>query len=344
VRRIDGDIVGDDTAWVYRPYATGWAQDDLAWEYGAPVGALTLNDSSIEATLRPGSRAGEPAGITLQPAIEYFAIDNGVITVERGQGRIELDRMPGSRQIRLRGTIPLGGPAQTKRIAVDDPARFAAAAFYDALLRRGISVAGRAVAQHRFRTTATPSGERNPDAVVLAARISPPLADILQTLTKVSQNLYSETVLREVGRARRGNGSPEAGLAELHQFLTKADIRLDEYTWLDGSGLSRQNLVSPAAVTKLLVYMHNSPNRDLWKSLLPVAGEDGTLRYRFQEALLGQRVRAKTGTLAHVSALSGYAVREGADEVVFSILVNNHESPDSEIRSLIDKIVVAICQ
>ena len=165
--------------------------------------------------------------------------------------------------------------------------------------------------------------------VELARHTSAPLLEDLRITDKVSQNLHAELALRAVARARRGIGSFEAGREELKAFLGEAGIDAGAYALLDGSGLSRLDLVTPAAVVKLLRYMFDSPARDNWISLLPVARRDGTLSTRFGDSPAAGRVHAKTGTLEHVSALSGYVERTDGRWVAFSILVNNYLGPAS---------------
>jgi len=113
---------------------------------------------------------------------------------------------------------------------------------------------------------------------------------------------------------------------------------------MDGSGLSRGTLVSPAAITKLLAYMYKSSNRDLWMSLLPIAGVDGTLATRFPDHPEAQAIRAKTGSLSHVRAMSGYADTTRYGPVAFSFLVNNFDAPTVEISRLLDQIGMALLE
>jgi D-alanyl-D-alanine carboxypeptidase/D-alanyl-D-alanine-endopeptidase (penicillin-binding protein 4) len=145
-----------------------------------------------------------------------------------------------------------------------------------------------------------------------------------------------------VGRARRNLGSREAGLDELRTFLTEAGVADTSYNIEDGSGLSRPNLVTPGAVVKLLRYMYQTPARDTWISFLPVAGRDGTLAARFDDTPAAGRIHAKTGTLAHVNALSGYAQRRDGSWVAFSILVNNSNQSSAAVRAVMDKICILI--
>jgi len=333
VKRIEGDIAGDDTLYPWHPYPPGWTIDDAVSDYGAPVSALSVYDNMIRIGLRPGAKAGELAHLTVTPPLEYYTIDNRVETTA-GAGSVRLTRAPGSRQILLSGKI---SGAVTESIAIDDPALFAAQALYEALTRRGIAINGSAVAHHRVGNE-----ERLPfDGVVLARRESPPLADLLQVVDKVSQNLHAEIMLREVGRARRGVATRTAGLDELRAFLAEQGIEGIHYDFSDGSGLSRLTMVAPIAQTKLLAKMYTSKYRETWLKLLPIAGVDGTLKKRFKGEKLP--VYAKTGSLSHVSALAGYAEHPKGMRA-FSILINQANYPAPEIRALIDKIVLAILE
>jgi D-alanyl-D-alanine carboxypeptidase/D-alanyl-D-alanine-endopeptidase (penicillin-binding protein 4) len=344
VKRIDGDIIGDDTWYLWQPYAVGWAIDDPQSDDGPPVSALSLNDNTITLTIRPGPAAGELAALSLNPPLEFYRIDNRVRTVAAGGPRVtHFDRIPGSLDAQLWGTIPLRDRGQDMLLGIEDPALYAAQALRKALSERGVAVTGSALAQHAFPddvadlTQAPPAPPAPmPAETELARRVSAPLLEDLRITAKASQNLHAEMALRAVARARRNLGSFEAGQEELKAFLTEIGVDPGAYHILDGSGLTRLNLVTPAAVVKLLRYMYDSPARDNWISLLPVGGQDGTLSSRFAEN--AGRVHAKTGSLSHVSALSGYVQRTDRSWVAFSILVNNYNSRASEVRSIMDRI------
>jgi len=337
IRVIEGDIVGDDTAYIWEPYPPDWAADDAVWDYGSPVGALTFNDNSIVLEITPGTRDGDAVSVSSRPALEYYVYDNRLRTTVNGKTDIKIERQPGSREVILRGTVRAGKETH-ESIAVDDPALFAATALQYALVEQGIVVHGRPVSRHRWM------GDPGPalPAVTIAQRISPPLIEILRVTAKISSNLWAELVLHEVGRARTGEGSREAGLSELAAFLKAAGIGEDGCTLTDGSGLSRLNLVTPAAVVRLLVFMNGSTAREPFRSLLPVGGVDGTLATRFGGARAAHDVQAKTGSLTHVNALSGYAKSSTYGDLAFSIFVNNTPAANSEVRSVIDKIGLAL--
>jgi len=179
---------------------------------------------------------------------------------------------------------------------------------------------------------------------MIAMRTSPPLGDILQVMDKVSQNLYAELMVREVGRAARRDGTEEAGLAEMAAFLTGMGASAGDWRLEDGSGLSRNAMVTPRLMTKLLARVYGSKNRELWMSLLPAGGEDGTLDRRLCCFSGGQGIHAKTGSLARGLALSGYAESKAHGALAFSILVNNFSAPPSAVRQWIDRIATALLE
>jgi D-alanyl-D-alanine carboxypeptidase/D-alanyl-D-alanine-endopeptidase (penicillin-binding protein 4) len=303
-------------------------------EYGAPVSALTLNDNTISLTIEPGAEPGDASRLSLSPAIEYYAIDNRIVTVEKGgEARIRISRVQNSRQVLLWGSIPAGHSAFGEDFPVDDPALFAAQALYDALARRGVAISGKAVARHRSvhdDYDPVPSEE-------LATRVSPPLVELLQVTDKTSQNLHAELMLREVGRAAHYMGTRESGAEEMAALFKEAGASTGDARVEDGSGLARNVMVTPRLMVRVLTYLYASKYRDAWISLFPIGGEDGTLKHR-----MTSEIHAKTGTLSRAIALSGYAESKTRGWLAFSIIVNSFSAPPSEVRQWIDKIALEL--
>jgi serine-type D-Ala-D-Ala carboxypeptidase/endopeptidase (penicillin-binding protein 4) len=342
ITRINGDIVGDDRWYVWEPFGAGWGIDDPLFEYGAPISALTLNDNAFTLHIRPGANEGDLAALELNPPVEYYTIDNRIRTTAGGERRIHYSRAPGSMTLELWGPISPQNKGEDLSLGIDDPARYAALAFRQLLQARGVVVTGNAVSRHFFPYEAADLKQAAPadadSGTILAKRISAPLIEDLRVTAKVSQNLHAELDLRAVGKARRNIGTVEAGLEELKAFLTEIGVPPNGYNINDGSGLARLNLVNPATVVHLLRYMYASPARENFLSILPIGGQDGTLNSRFSSPELAGRIHAKTGSLSHVSALSGYAQRRRGDWIAFSILVNNYNGPTGEVRAVMDKI------
>ena len=350
VKKVTGGVIGDDRRYVWQGHLPGWSIDDAMWGYGAPISALSFNDNAVILQVLPGRAVRERARVAFRPGIGYFELDNRLWTaaarmVPRG---LNLDRAPGTRQLALWGEISIHSRGRRLTVAVDDPALFAARAFHHVLVKTGVAIGRKAVSRHAsghefpsLKQVAERKTEIYPTE--LAALRSPPLAEAVKIVNKVSQNLHAEMLLREVGLRRRGIGSFQAGLGELERFLEKdVELRKQEFFLTDASGLSRRNLVSPEATVKLLKYMWRSENRTAFLESLPIAGEDGTLDWRFSRTPARGKIRAKTGTLSHVTAISGYAAAADERNLAFSIMVNNYGVQASYIRNLVDKICVAL--
>ncbi len=329
IRRINGDIVGDETRFPRDPYPIGWTIDDATADYGAAVSALTLHDNVQALTVSPWQ-------VRAQPAIEYFTIFNHLRT--GAESNVHVERVPGSRQLLLSGTLP-PDRMKVELIALDDPALFAATILKEELQKRGVRVDGAATV--RSRRSGEPQPE--PPAVTLYTRQSPPLVELLRVIDKISQNLWAELVLREVARVRTGEGTPQAAIREMTQFLASAGVDPECCFFQDASGLSRQTLLTPQAITRVLSLLYRSENREAWLSLLPIGGVDGSLSKRFDaDTENGKRIRAKTGSLAHVTSLSGYAFSRSQGDIAFSILFNNYNGSDAEAHAVLDRIALAL--
>jgi len=358
VKYVDGDIVADDSYFAFERYGEGWSQDDLVWADGAPVSALTINDNVIFVNILPADRPGEHAFVNIQPFSDYYRIDNRIITTPAGTVRkIYINREPGSTLLTLWGNMPLDDAGANEALAIEDPAQFAAALFRQLLETRGIAVYGEQRTRHTdlaslstFTVTALaparggdrPSRMLQSQPLVLASHDSKPLSEDLRVINKVSQNLHAEILLRLLGREKGTAGTVEGGLEVIHGFLNKAGISPDECVFYDGSGLSRENLVTPHAVVELLRYAAAQSWGDKFRDTLPVAGVDGSLSERFKELDLQGRVRGKTGSLGGVKTLSGYATTDSGEEVAFSILSNNLNLPAKRVTDAIDDVVLAI--
>jgi serine-type D-Ala-D-Ala carboxypeptidase/endopeptidase (penicillin-binding protein 4) len=318
VRHVQGNILGDDTEQDFDPIPNGWSADDGLFEYGAPVSALSFNDNIFSLTLNP-------QGLTLNPPVEYFTILDQVDRAPGDPRRIRIDRQPGSRTVQLTGRLNGNGRAYENDLAVDDPALYAALAFRQVLIEEGIRVDGTAQARH-----IKPTAE---ESIELARRESPPLPQVLQVVNKVSQNLHAELVLRAAQKKM-----------PFKDFITLAGIDPKDISLEDGSGMSRLNLISPKAVVQLLRFIEKQGQLDLFRDFLAIGAEDGTLRNRFDKSPKAKAIRAKTGTLSHVSALGGYAESKRYGTIAFQVVANNYNAPSQEVRTAIDRIALALVQ
>ncbi|HEX7892888.1 MAG TPA: D-alanyl-D-alanine carboxypeptidase/D-alanyl-D-alanine-endopeptidase, partial [Terriglobales bacterium] len=357
VKYIDGDIVADDSYFAFERYGEGWSQDDLVWPDGAPVSALTVNDNVVFVQILPGARAGDKAFVSVTPFADYYTIDNRLLTTPAGTGRkIYINREPGSTTLTLWGTMPMDDTGVNEGLSIEDPAEFAANMFRHLLEVRGVTIYGKDRTRHTdlaslstFRSIVIASSHGGDDGnyqtpagpLVLAENDSAPISEDIQVINKVSQNLHAEILLRLLGREKGTGGTVQAGLEVLRGFLNTAGISSDDYVFYDGSGLSRENLVTPHAIVELLQYAQTQPWGKEFRDSLPVAGVDGSLAERFKDLDPAAHIYAKTGSLGGVKTLSGYAITPKGEMLAFSILANNFSVPGKRVNEVIDSIITA---
>ncbi len=293
---------------------------------------------------RPGA-SSISAPIWAFPA--YYIVDNRALTVVGGKTHLSFDREPNTYLVRLTGTIAADAKPQDLRLGIDDPARYAAWQLKGMLEARGVKVTGTVGVRHRLLTPADDPAVRGgapaarpPQQPVLARITPPPLIEDLTRISKVSQNLHAELMLRRVSR-KVGSGSVADGLAAVRQLLTQAGMPRVDYDFSDGSGMSTYNRLAPRGVVILLRWVAAQPWGAAWRATLPIGGEEGTLGKRFRDTALGGKLFAKTGTLNASNALSGYMIANSGKTLTFSFYANDVPQ-DEGATQVMDKALVAI--
>jgi serine-type D-Ala-D-Ala carboxypeptidase/endopeptidase (penicillin-binding protein 4) len=354
LKQIDGDIIADDSYYPYDPYPPGWSVGDLYFTFGAPVSAIAFNDNSVTVDVSPGLRVGDPAVVAVEPAaaIDTFGHE---LTTGPADGKPEFGvvRQAGPEFLLLRGTIPLGHAPMKLDLAMPDPAETTALALKQIFEARGVRVSGTIRARHAPPPEIYPDAPvvlgpppvpRAPDTIVFAVHISPPLSEIVRVTNKVSQNLHAELLLRAVAHEKKGFGVTDAGIWVEQDFLKTVGVADGDVIFTDGSGLSRDDLVTPRAMVQLLRWDALQPWGADYISTFPIAGVDGTLETRLKDTVASGRIEAKTGALDHVRAISGFAATLHGERLIFSIFGNNNPQRGRDATVAADAIAVAMVE
>jgi len=336
VRRVTGDLVVDDSFFDDRFVHPDWPARQHWRQYYAPVSALSLQDNCVVVTVEPALAAGERALVRLAPDVPSLRIANRCKT-SRDRHTIWFDRNPGSHQIIVGGYVRHNSPGYSGKVTVPDPAMFAGEAFAVVLRDAGVRLEGTV-----RRVTAKDLEGR--DGWRCLARRRTPLRRVLAVMLKHSRNMYAEQVLKTIGAEASGEGSWRGGLRRMAHMLESLHFEPGSLGVADGSGLSRNNRLSPALLCAVLADVERSGHGEMLRSLLAVAGQDGTLRRRLLEPSHKGRVQAKTGYLSGVGALSGYAETASGIRVAFSILINDFPQAgnNAAMKQIEDGIVRAI--
>ena len=363
VKQVEGDLIGDESYFVGPHYGSGWEWEDLTWYYGAEVTPLTVNDNALDLFIKPGPEVGKPALITTGPPDPLLTIVNKVTTVAKGERRhIAIFRDLGEDVISIEGTIALDDRSYTGGIGISHPAMLFVYLLRSALSQRGVVITGRSRTQDFTSTnSANPSqllASRNGNSLSqtppleIATLQSPPLSVIASQTLKPSQNLYTELILRTLGKvspplattngATVGQTTEDLGIATVNAFLKEAGIRPEALVLGDGSGLSRNDMITAEASVQLLMFMHRHRYAEAFRAALPIAGVDGTLRNRLKNTLAENNLRAKTGSLSSAASLAGYVTTAAGEKLAFSIMVNNYPDGIEPRIVCIDPIAVLL--
>jgi serine-type D-Ala-D-Ala carboxypeptidase/endopeptidase (penicillin-binding protein 4) len=337
IQKIEGRIIGDDSAFDDEGLGAGWAWDDLAASYATSVGALQFNQNTAQLVITPAAQS-EPAHVQVTPEAAHLTVLNRTIT---GAGApLTVRPIPHSPTIELDGAIAPSSERVLRNVSVPNPTIYFVNAVRDGLIRNGIEVGGPAVDIDDL-----PAPIDRADAIIYIEAFSNGLAKVGVPMMKMSQNLYAETLLKTIGLRISGVGSTAAGRAVLDSTLASWGVPAGEALEVDGSGLSRYNLVTPDALAIVLRHVYQDERlRDPFIATLPRAGVDGTLGDRMKGTPAEDNVKAKTGSFSNARSVAGYLRTADGEPLEFVVIANNYGAPASVIDNATDAILVALAK
>jgi D-alanyl-D-alanine carboxypeptidase/D-alanyl-D-alanine-endopeptidase (penicillin-binding protein 4) len=346
VKRVEGDLVGDESYFQGFALPWTWEWDDLQSYYGAEISALPINDNAVDISVMPGS-PGTACVARVSPVNQIMRVVNKCMTTAAGTKReLTVFKLIDQNVLEITGSMPAGDDEFKDSVAITHPAELFVALLRQRLESKGVTVTGTTRIVNNSRPPICPTCIV-PPLVNITSLESPPFNVIAAKTLKPSQNMYTETILwtlgEQIGRKSSPRGESAAlGLNVVKAFLKEIGIPADGIIQYDGSGLSRHDLITPSAVVTLYTYMaKQSKYAQTWRDSLSIGGVDGTLKNRFKGTAAAGNIRGKTGTLDQVSALSGYMTTIRGEQIIISIIVNGVAEPRQR-TSLIDDIVVSL--
>jgi D-alanyl-D-alanine carboxypeptidase/D-alanyl-D-alanine-endopeptidase (penicillin-binding protein 4) len=348
LRFVHGDLIADDSYFASPSFGAGWEAGDLQSWFAVPSSALSVQENVVDLAVTPGHASGAPAQLKFTPADAALpTLGLMTTTAARTHSDINLYRAPGESTLHVFGNIALRSAPQHFRLALPDPALLAGRRLRQALLDHGIHITGKVQAVHWPQDDSALLTNAN----VLAEVFSPPLLDVLRQGLKRSQNLYLQNLLLAVGAnehattpdAATGFASTESyAIRAMHRLLTQIGIPASASQITEGTGLSRRDLVTPAAMARLLGYLAAQPYAEALQEALPDAGVDGTLSGRMHGTAAAGNVRAKTGNMMYVHCLAGYVTTAAGERLVFAIMLNNYLPSPQTPRASSDVDAIAV--
>ena len=334
ITKVEGNIIADNSYFDGQGRLKSWSSYRGPEAYLAPMGALSFNFNTVTVYVEPGEKPGERPRVVIDPDVDYFRVRNKAVTTgsKRSRRKLIVNRLgrKGYDEIVISGRVPKNVARKRFFLNVTNPQKYTASVFERFLNQAGVRVTGR-----------VKQGQVPEHATLLLDHESPPLGRILRGLNKFSNNFIAEQILRTLAAQYMGEpGTTKNGVLLLQEYMQELGFTPDQYRMVDGSGLSKANLVTPDQVIALLEDAHS----DLsifpeFISALGVMGLDGSVIDRMHHQKEAQKIRVKTGTLNHVSALSGYFQSQDGERFAFSILLNDVRCSNGKATKLEDEIM-----
>ncbi|HEY3633093.1 MAG TPA: D-alanyl-D-alanine carboxypeptidase/D-alanyl-D-alanine-endopeptidase [Jatrophihabitantaceae bacterium] len=342
VHTVVGNLVADDTYFDDVRLAPFWSWDDEPYYYNAQISALTVapntdyDAGNVIVHIAPGAAVGKPAKVTVVPANHYVHLIGSATTGAAGSSdTADAVRRHGNNIIDVSGSIPAGSSGEDIWCTVWEPTQLVASIFRDALRAHGVRVVG-----------GTSYSKMPTNTASLAVHQSMTLTQLLTPFLKLSNNMHAEHLVKAMGEKVSGAGTWDAGTAAvLDDVGHNLGVDTSQVQLVDGSGLSRGDLVSPQQLTNLLIAARGKPWFTSWYNALPIAGNPdrftgGTLRNRMRNTPAANNLHGKTGSMTAVSALSGYVTDAAGQQLVFSMISNNFVA--GGITTLEDQVGVTL--
>jgi D-alanyl-D-alanine carboxypeptidase/D-alanyl-D-alanine-endopeptidase (penicillin-binding protein 4) len=335
IKRITGDLICDDTYTDDLYWGSGWMWDDASAWYFAPICALTVNDNCVTVTVKPGAKIGDSLIVHLEPLTSYMKIANAGVpvdsldTLQQKVFKVERKWKKPENIVVIEGGRAIGDVEKSNVIDVIEAALYTGTLFSEILQQENIILDG------YVRKGIVPDTN-----IVLAKHISSPLSIAVINTNKISDNLSAELIMKILGVEVRGApGTAEKGISVINEYLSDIGIDSITYNLADGSGVSRYNVITPDLIIELLKDMHEDFRIQAeFKTSLPIAGVDGTLKSRMKNSSAESKLRAKTGSLRGVSSLAGYTTTGDNELIAFSVIMEHFVVPTSKIRKVQDQL------
>ncbi|MBX7245918.1 MAG: D-alanyl-D-alanine carboxypeptidase/D-alanyl-D-alanine-endopeptidase [Candidatus Sumerlaeaceae bacterium] len=344
ITQITGDLIADDRIFDRIVFHPTWYPRERGEWYEAEIWGLSFNDNCVDLTWSAkGQLAGDRVNLVINPPNTYANVKNEVRVAATGRdsGR-SYRREDRSNDIIATGALTIGTEKEDSA-SIYNGAEYFLSVFRDVLTSEGITVAGksRLIDEKKDAAAAT-------KAVSILKHESPPLSEVLAVINRNSQNFYADSLIKMLGRIKREEGSFTAGTSVAHDFCLKNGLYAKGHEMVDGSGLSPKNKVSPRQLVEIIRFMDKGPNHDVWRNSLPIGGNRGTLKARFQQTTesqaLASRIYGKTGLIGGVRSLSGIVTGTDGRDIYYCVNANDFSAAADEVLNLLDKVAVTMAR
>ena len=344
IKKVNGKIVGDASYFGSAVNGRSWLWEDLGNYYASGAWGLNIHENLHFLELQQVSGLGsQPKFNKIDPYIPNLMFVNELKSAAKGSGdQAYIFGSPYAYTRFIRGTIPIGSGPFTIKGSIPDPPFFAAFTLMEYLEKNGIETTKDATSLLELNRVNQKYSKGKVFHTFYTFK-SPPLSEIVKETNLKSVNLYCEAMLRTMGMVIKKEGTAEAGLEVINDFLAKNGIDNEAFFMADASGLSMRNAVSAKQMASFMATISKDKNiSSIFESSLPKAGETGTLKGMFKNTVAVGKLKAKSGGMTRVRSYTGYATTQSGKQLSFSMIANNFTGKSSTIRNKMEKLMIAI--
>ena len=338
IRIIEGNIYGDKTFFSDNPVPDGWTWGDIGQYYGAGTSGLDYKDNKV--TLYFNSMKGDSGRLEkIVPQPKGVKYTTYVTADGKKDEAFVYGSLSGS-NYSVYGSIPAGRKDFEVDASNPDPALTCAEDIFNGCIRQGIIVGGTAKTWSR-------NDQRNAKPFVrkpVTSYTSVTLSRIIEITNTKSDNVYAEQLLRTLGALKGEDGTTEAGTIVVKNYWQSQGVDVSGMYVMDGSGLSRANLVTTRQQAMILYRISKMPWFTEFDASLPIAGKEGSMSSLCKGTCAENNMRAKTGYINRARGYAGYVKTKSGRMVCFSVLANNYTCTPTEMKKKLEKILVAIAE
>jgi len=338
INRITGAIIADGSEFGYNGAPEGWSWGDVGNYYGASAGGVNFFDNQILLNFKTGKVGSKSQIVDIFPNAPNLTMKNLVFAANVTGDNSYIYGAPYSYDRLVQGKLPPNKESFIVKGSMPDPEFQLAHELHAILFKRGIYVSKKPKA---FREIDIDLPNQYDTFKLLFSHESKTVKEIAYWTNMKSVNLFAEGLLNQIGYARTGIGTTESSLKEFEKFWSDK-INLTGISLKDGSGLSRSNAMNAEHFCQLLEYMYKSPNFEIFKETLPIAGQTGTLSNLCKGQAGEGKIFAKSGTISKVKAYAGYVYSKSGKKIAFSFTVNNYNGTSTELLQQMEKVLNTI--
>jgi serine-type D-Ala-D-Ala carboxypeptidase/endopeptidase (penicillin-binding protein 4) len=343
IKKIEGQVVGDASYFGTQACGRTWAFEDLGNYYGAGAYGLNILENLFYVRLQQKRSLGSnPGVVAIEPAIPNLLLINELRSAEKGSGdNAYIFGGPNTYTAYIRGTIPIGFGTFTIKGAIPDPPFFAAHSLLHALEKNGVTTSRKATTLEQLDLEKKEKQKR----IIIYTHQSPTLKDIVRQTNMKSVNLFSEAMLRILGKQKKGEGTPEAGIEVMLDFWKMKGLQTDGLFLEDGSGLSPYNAVTTQQLASAMRLIYRDEIlRNAFYDSLPVAGKSGALSNRLKGSKAENNLRAKSGGLNRVRSFTGLVKSADGKMLAFSIIINNYSGTSGKVLARMEELMKSLAE